>query len=63
MKIGDLVRIKDGEILRYRGEWCQFQHPVLIVRANESCIALPDDLKRWMPKKYFEIVSSGGARN
>jgi hypothetical protein len=59
MKVGDLVRIKDTEILRYTGKWCQFQHPVLVARVSTDCLALPDKLKRWMPKKYFEVISEG----
>ena len=57
MNVGDIVRIKDGDILRYAGEWCQFQHLVLVVKISVECIVLLDDTKRWMPKKYFEVIS------
>ena len=63
MKPGDLVRIREDQTYKYPGKWAKEQHLMIVALAPGSCISFVGEPKRFMPKEYFEIVSSGGARN
>ena len=59
MKIGDLVRLTSENRWRYRNSWCKEQKVMMVFRESENCIAFAGWPIRWVPKKYFEVISAG----